>query len=234
MSLNELQDLIGPSVDNFWNEVPTSRLRLQTGGFSDPLGVNINTARLCAPTDAQCVSDAGTAGDAVIPPVRDIIIACNRNAANFSSSTNVLAVTVPNSFSGKYIRGAVILINDTPGSAFFNLTRSDKISVIAHEIGHAIGLGHAEEKDRDALMYFKTVNLRTNLGQDDVDGVTYLYPIKLDGCGLFGGIALSMKDGSSDGDGGDFPFWPLLAGLGTMVLVSELGLRRFQKARPAL
>ncbi len=232
----EIESLIGPSVNDFWNEVPTSRLRLKPSGFATRiLTADINTARLCSPTDSVCIADANTKGQPLLPPVEGIVISCNSTADNYSSGS-VIAVTVPNSFSGKKIRGAVILINDS--GDFKNLSHSDRIGVIAHEIGHAIGLGHAENSQPEALMYYKTVDLRRSLGDDDIRGVTYLYPVKIDGCGLMDSLVAStviMKKDDDDNEGsGGTPFWQMGIGLSFFVILSEmLRLLKRPKARPA-
>ena len=212
ITVYELEEIIKSAVNNFWNKVPTSALRLKPAGFGDAIP-NISTGRLCAPTDDNCIDNA-PAGT-LIPPVKEIIIACNNEEENFGgpSSDNVLAVTVPNNFKGSKIAGAVILINDT-STVFSRLSDSDKISVIAHEIGHAIGLGHAENKNKEALMYYRTVDLRKNLAQDDIDGVSYLYPVKGDGCGLFSGTITTDSKGP--------PFWQMGATLFMMILLTEL------------
>lgn len=207
----ELKSLIKPAIKDFWNSVSTSALRLKDGGFS-PSIANIQSGFLCPPTDSTCIAQGAT-----IPPVKDIIIACNNETANFSNSSNVLAVTVPNNFSKDKIVGAVILINDT-SNAFYSLNRNEQISVIAHEIGHAIGLGHSE--NQAALMYYRTVDMREKLGQDDVDGVSYLYPVKMDGCGLLGTIEETKTP----------PFFTTLGALVLMILLSELG-RLFKRTK---
>ncbi len=234
----DLQSYVKPAVDKFWNEVPTSRLRLNASGFSNPIATaDINNARLCSPTDTQCITDAGASAQTVLPPVDGIVISCNQLADNYDGPT-VIAVTVPNSFSGKKIKGAVILINDVPGGKFEGLSRDDRIGVIAHEIGHALGLGHSEVSE--SLMYFQVVDIRKSLGQDDIDGVTYLYPIKIDGCGLLDGLVASTvamkKDNDDDrpNDGGT-PFWQMGIGFLFFVILAEiLKLLKRSQARAAL
>jgi hypothetical protein len=184
MTPDELESLVAPAVDQFWNKVPTSNLRLKAAGFSEHIDT-INEGRLCSPTNETCIEEGTTAGNAdplkgLIPAVDDIIIACNDNPLNFGGS-NVLAVTIPNKYSGKKIVGALILINDS-SNVFGELSRNDQIGVIAHEIGHAIGLGHS--KENASLMYYRTVEQRKRLGQDDIDGVSFLYPMKGDLYGL--------------------------------------------------
>ncbi len=220
----DLKDMIAPAVNDYWNQVPTSKLKLTASGFNSGTN-NISTGILCSPTDDQCISSAG---GALIPPVDHIVVACNSHSDNFSGN-NVLAVTIPNKFRGTTIKGAVILINDRSGSAFRDLSRKDKIAVIAHEIGHAIGLGHSE--DKAALMYYSTSTQRKSLGQDDIDGVTYLYPVKFDGCGLVGGIISTDKI--------DPQMWQMGIGFGLFLMILNLMkkiLKLFNRSqrRPAL
>lgn len=210
MTIYDLEELIEPAVDKFWNRVPTSKLRLKSGGFNETV-TNINTGILCAPTDDTCITNAGAN---VIAPVNEIVIACNSNGSNFG--TGVLAVTVPNNFSGKKIKGSVILINES-NNQFGRLDRAGKIAVLAHEIGHAIGLGHTE--DKAALMYFKTVEERKALGKDDMKGVSFLYPMQLDAGGLLGGCGTIQNVGTPPTNP---PFWQMGITLGLLILIAEL------------
>jgi Matrixin len=220
LTVFELEDIIKQAVKDFWNRVPTSNLRLKFGGFTGP-HTNITTGRLCAPTDNACI----TSGDPIIAPVSEIVISCNDFATNFGG-LSVLAVTIPNKFSGKSIKGAVILINDRVGTSFANLSHRDKVGVIAHEIGHAIGLGHTD--DKAALMYYRTVNLRKALGEDDMLGATYLYPMHIDGFGLLGGCGtISTNDGTPPNNP---PFWQMGATLGLMILIFEI-LKLLKRAK---
>lgn len=224
MTVYELESLIDPAINDFWNTVPTSSIQLESAGFS-PNITNINQGRLCSPTDEKCISEAEAAGNldpmkGIIPPIKEIVIACNNNPLNFGGS-NVLAVTIPVKFSGKKIVGSMILINET-SAAFGALSRSDKIGVIAHEIGHALGLGHT--KDTAALMYYRTVNQRKRLGQDDIDGITYLYPMAIDAFGLSDGLLGSCGTISTDKKNppGNPPFFITVVTLGFCILVFEI------------
>lgn len=86
----------------------------------------------------------------------------------------------------------MIRFNSNPASTGYILNQEygQILIVAAHEIGHLIGLGHSE--DTYALMNYSIGSKVTmNLSQDDIDGVTFLYPqdeVKgapfMGGCGL--------------------------------------------------
>jgi hypothetical protein len=162
---NELVSIAADAVDQYWNRAPTSRLKFSGGSvvskpdvFADDLICSAGTS--CDPNPTLEVSS-------------DILITCNQNTTNFSSA-GVLAVTVPNNIDGKTIVGSLIMINDLNTNQFKFKSRDEKVSIIAHEIGHAFGLGHSKVKD--SLMYYATVDMRRSLGSDDIAGISYLYP----------------------------------------------------------
>lgn len=161
----ELLQRVGEAMDQFWNRAPTSRLKLQKGNL---LSVDnaFKTQSLCATTN-PCVVNTSLVQD------QDILISCNNNTTLFSSS-QLLGATLPNNVSGSAIVGAVVLLNDTAGTGLANLDRDTFIAVIAHEVGHAIGLGHSKKVEN--LMYYTTAPTRRTLGADDINGITYLYP----------------------------------------------------------
>lgn len=165
VDVHELRSIVAEAVDQYWNRSPTSRLKLRAGSVTNVAaaygtGLICNASTNCDPNPALAVAS-------------DVLITCNTNAANFTSSA-ILAVTVPNNISGKTIVGSLIMINDQAQNSFVTKSRAEKVSIIAHELGHTFGLGHSPVKD--SLMYYATVNMRSSLGSDDIDGISYLYP----------------------------------------------------------
>ncbi|MGB0452951.1 MAG: matrixin family metalloprotease [Bacteriovoracaceae bacterium] len=187
LSTSELLDLAEEAVDQFWNRAPTSRLTLVKGAVVDK-GTNFKTQLICDTADCSTVNDD-------LKVDSDILIACNQNAAttgNYNFASNgVMAVSLPNNTSGEFIVGALVLINDRSGTAFADKQRDEQRSILAHEIGHAIGLGHSGVSD--SLMYAISIENRNRLGWDDLQGVTYLYPKEqpIGGCGQ-----VSLVDGN--------------------------------------
>lgn len=161
---SELLSIVSDAVE-FWNHSPTSRIKLREGNLTSVsanyhTGLICNTGTSCDPNPTLAVSN-------------DILLSCNNNATNFPSS-GVLAVTVPNNYTSSTIIGSLVMLNDLSTNQFQSKSRDEKVAIIAHELGHAIGLGHSPV--RDSLMYYAVVPLRRSLGQDDIDGITYLYP----------------------------------------------------------
>jgi hypothetical protein len=171
---DELLTLVGIGLDQFWNQSPTSRLKLVKGSLVS-VALDYKTASICQ-ASTNCVPNSTLAVS------NDILISCNTNSTNFTSSA-ILAVTIPNNISGTTIVGSLILINDQASNQFVNKSNAEKASIIAHEIGHAVGLGHSPVTD--SLMYYATMDKRVSLGRDDIDGLSYLYPKQqpISGCG---------------------------------------------------
>ena len=76
------------------------------------------------------------------------------------------------------IRYGYLLLNSESGDGanVSQFSALDLSFVVAHELGHVLGLGHSG--DRNAVMYFSGNSSRTSirLASDDVDGISYLYP----------------------------------------------------------
>ncbi|MBC7713869.1 MAG: matrixin family metalloprotease [Rhizobacter sp.] len=174
ISDTEFLSIVGDAVDQFWNKAPTSRLKLRQGQI-----VNLATAYH---TDLICTAGTNCTPNPAIAVASDILVTCNNNTTNFSSSS-ILGVTIPNNISGNTILGSIVMINDTAATQFDTKSRAEKVAIIAHELGHAFGLGHSPVED--SLMYYATVTSRVALGADDISGISYLYPKQqpISGCG---------------------------------------------------
>ena len=97
--------------------------------------------------------------------------------------------------------------------------------VVAHEMGHVMGLGHSG--DSAALMYFNAgYKLNLSLADDDADGLMYLYGRDefLRGDPLFGSC------GRVSGPGGAGGGWLAFGVLLPLVAWSFLRLRRRAEA----
>ncbi len=187
-----LLNAVANAVDNFWNKVPSSRLKLRQGNL---INVSANFK-----TDSICQGTTNCTPNSVLSVSSDILISCNTNTTNFPT-TAILGITIPNNISGGRIIGSLILLNDSAGTLLAGKSFDEKTSIIAHEIGHAIGLGHSPVED--SLMFYATRDKRKSLGRDDFDGMTYLYP-KKEPIAACGSVDLQTKNPPSNWWGGLF------------------------------
>lgn len=154
ITIQEWRDITEEAINRYWNTVSSSALRLKISGFS--------TASIAADIYSDAIAKAQT---------NSILIGCSTNTTIFTTSTNVASGRLNWSNPNQ----AVVLINNISGSAAALMDREKKIILIAHELGHALGLGHATLAD--ALMYYSSTNQSLKyLHKDDIDGITYLYP----------------------------------------------------------
>lgn len=152
-----------------WNSVPTSRLRLQRGDNTSSTTTSSPPTVVCSTTFS---ADTGADGDYV------------PGAGVFSTS-------------GNRIVSGILYLNVEAGKAanINNLDATTLAVIVAHELGHVFGLGHSEETS--ALMYYDaSAKKHLALHQDDIDGISYLYPRNeiggdpLMGCGSVGSTTL--------------------------------------------
>ena len=176
-SAEELLTLTQEAVDDFWNTVHTSALYLDVQGYVSSNGRDIN--------------------DFISAANNNIVVGCSTDTDINNSS--IIAVG-GYKYESDILKGYVA-INDNSGTPFNNLSRRDQVATLAHEIGHALGIGHSE-KDF-ALMYYSTGAIYNYLSQDDADAITYLYPHDSVLGGL-GGNCSSIKDQNQKGPLGLF------------------------------
>lgn len=143
----DVAGIIGNALD-VWNHVAASKVHLSIVGAT-------TSTTYSNPITIYCEVNYGSVvGDANSSP----------GAASGLPST------------GDYFTTGVIFLNASSGNAnIANISPSVLSVVLAHEIGHAIGLGHSQ--DVNALMYYDASQKKTlRLAQDDIDAISYLYP----------------------------------------------------------
>lgn len=162
----DVPGLINDAV-KVWNDVATSNVKISYNGST-------TSATYGNPTTVYCET-------------------------NFQATTgadqNYVPAAASIQTSGHYAVGGLLYLNVSVGQG--NISRFDRTAllvIIAHEVGHILGLGHSQ--DASALMYFNaTGKAHLTLSQDDIDGVSYLYPRnefggdQIMGCGLVAATA---------------------------------------------
>jgi predicted Zn-dependent protease len=142
---------------DLWNNVPTSYMKLNLGA------------------DTSTTSAVAFAGDA---PDEGIVIACDTafNATtDAGESTLAVAAVSSSSTEHRAVYATIIMNSESGATGDISLMTQDQLAVtLAHEMGHVFGLGHSESTI--SLMYYQNLRSSLTLGQDDIDGITYLYP----------------------------------------------------------
>ena len=191
-----------------WNGVTTSNLVLARGGVS---------------TSTPAALIAGTATDSPV-------IACdNAFQTNTGADHNQVAGVGTYSATGSVINYGFLLINSDASAqaAFDKISAASQSVIMAHEIGHVLGLGHSP--DTKALMYYDASAKTTlALSQDDADGLSYLYPRKeLSGDKLMGCGTLAVIGGSGGKGSGKLPTGALELGflVGLAAVATRLARR---------
>ncbi|MEW6055047.1 MAG: matrixin family metalloprotease [Bdellovibrionota bacterium] len=138
--------------------------------------------RISLGENSQTTSETALAGSASDAP----LLICD---SRFSESSGQDGNFVPgittvliDEDSNHLIYGFILLnVQDGTRASIKNLSRTRIMVVIAHELGHLLGLGHSS--DPDALMYFEVSNKPVpRLASDDIDGARYVYrPVSSDG-----------------------------------------------------
>ncbi len=165
-TLNEIVD----SAIGIWNGIASSSLALERA----------STASTTTPAEFI----AGTATDTPL-------ILCD---TAFQSDLSINPANIPAATKlgshNPIDYGAVILnAQSGAGAEISNFDNNLLTLILAHEIGHLLGLGHSSLQD--ALMYYSVANKTTVvLTQDDRDGISYLYPSDEFQTGAFGCAAV--------------------------------------------
>tara|TARA_B100000029_G_scaffold356530_1_gene349329 strand:- start:63 stop:848 length:786 start_codon:yes stop_codon:yes gene_type:complete len=199
LTASSLLTQLETSIDKFWNQVSESALVLKIGELKS---IDIDGDSLTAVANK---ADNNT-----------ILVGCNDDISSFSGGW--VGAVGGISCTSTYCKGAVI-VNAHSNTNVDTYSENTLQSLLAHEIGHAIGLGHSSVEE--ALMYY-SLSAKTHdfLHQDDMNGISWLYPNE-DQLGGLGGSCATI-----DVNGGGGPKGPFFMALTFIIMILSLkGLR---------
>lgn len=220
-------DVVHGAIDravDIWAKVPNSSLKVRRG----------DTVNLPA-----SITNFVGSGATSFAPEGNPIVYCD---ASFQNNSGLSADSIPGFATGQNINsdskitGCLLVLNLQSGGDANIATLSSTVvdNVLTHEIGHCIGIGHSS--DNQALMYFQTGEGRkTVLAKDDMDAVTFLYPLKEAGA-IFPGCAAVATTSSSTSSKNGRPLWfgDLASLLALAVLLRSLWrMRRVASKSPS-
>lgn len=151
ISAESLNAAIDSAVE-LWNKVPNTKIKLRRGEV------------VSSPTTVLAgISD---------PPV----IVCNTGEIASPDVVAAEGYAFISSSKKRPIKGFIQLNGDNTQPVYFgNLSVTKAAVVMAHEMGHVLGLGHTENSY--SLMYYNySLKENLNLSQDDMDGLAWLNP----------------------------------------------------------
>ena len=152
LSPNDLLDLVEDAMDKFWNTVSESRLKLKRGKV-----LNITSRDKVDAMDFIHVHGVKNT----------VIVGCNPNFSITELGKGGFG------FGTQGMKGGFVLSDSDTVAGF---SKSQMMALIAHEIGHTIGLGHSSHED--SLMYFLLNHDIEALTEDDEQGMISLYPLE--------------------------------------------------------
>lgn len=228
ISEGDLNEAIDQAI-SLWNQAPLSGIKLARGGKSTT-------------TPAQAKAAANSTNPASTPSP---LIVCDPNLSNTLFPTGsdnaeyIPAATTPAVDGELRLNFAYLALNSESGrkANIANLTKTKLAIVIAHEMGHVLGLGHTQ-KDHSLMYFDATARTTLSLSQDDIDGLAYLYPRhEIGGDGLLGCNTIRRIDSDSDSQPplgksgaislGFFELFFLFSFAAVFIYIEKLKFRRF-------
>lgn len=187
---------------------------------------SVSTIRITVARGEAVTTSAGAIanGDSSSGPATPSIVCDNAMSTTIGADASRIPASTLIRAPKLQIDYGFILLNSESGKAanIANISDSKLAVIIAHEMGHILGLGHSENVA--ALMYFDaTYKEELSLSQDDMDGVTYLYPRTEGGGGaMFGCGTISAGSGGGPTSGGPQAMTEMFALLAACAYITQV------------
>lgn len=162
----DVESAIGNAA-KLWNSAPTSNIEVKLAGHTTTAASELRLMNFPEPVVVACstnyeVDSANSAGGG----------GCTGSCLNFEGG-RATAISI----SSAHLEKGYVVLNANAGvsGSIANYGTVQLDILVAHELGHVLGLGHSEVEA--ALMHYSISSKKHfNLHQDDIDGLTYLYP----------------------------------------------------------
>ena len=151
---SDLRSLLQEAM-TIWNTIPSSRLKFELG--------------------RETTVDASATNDFLFN--ERAIVACSTDFETVTGSTSASVTRARDVDGDKFLDRAIAVINmdNTDLDYFDGFDTETRKRHLIHVLGHIAGLGHTG--DQNAVMHINHRNVSgVKLHQDDIDGMTYLYP----------------------------------------------------------
>lgn len=158
-----------------WNEVPMSRLKLHYAGNTTTAASDLRTSNF----SEQLVIACSTQFE-IDSQDQNGSNGCSGSCLNQVYARSGIFTNSSHQLTKAYI---VINMNSSAQAKLDSLSFSQQEIVIAHELGHTLGIGHSEYSE--ALMYsYIDGKTELSLDRDDKQAMVFLYPYERTlGCG---------------------------------------------------